>query len=146
MNDLHTKRLLFYQRLFFSRLEEHVSKDWWVMVWNTGCGLFCMPFCVYLHTQLENVRLYKDALPNEWMLYYRRDLFSELELYVRYDRQVMDPNPHLNFFRTYTTFVHAYTCNLKTTGCMWMLYVSNNCSTIRWEIGFVSCVSKGSFP
>ena len=56
------------------------------------------PFCAYLHTQLENWRLYKDVLPIKWLLYDWRYLFSGSELYLRYNRQVMDPNTHCNLF------------------------------------------------
>ena len=59
---------------------------------------FYMPFCVYLHAQLENKRSYNDALPNKWLIYYWKCLFTWLELYVRYDQRVMDPNIHHNYF------------------------------------------------
>ena len=48
-----------------------------------------MPYCAYLHAQLEKERSYKIILPIKQLLYYRRYLFSGLELYVRYDRRVM---------------------------------------------------------
>ena len=45
-------------------------------------------------------RSYKDILSIERLLYYKR---------------VMDPNTHHNLFQVWH-FVHAYTCNSKTTG------------------------------
>ena len=53
-----------------------------------------------------------------------------LELYVRYDQYVMDWNTHHNHF-SIQHVVGTYTHSLKTTGHMWMFYVSNDCSTIR---------------
>ena len=41
-------------------------------------------------------------------------LFTWLELYARYDRQVMDPNTHCNLFLI-QNFTSTYTHNLKTT-------------------------------
>ena len=99
MSDLHTKWLVYYQRFSFFlvraacmlRLMSYASK-------HTLLSLFDTPYCAYLHTQLKNYRSYKNALPIEQLLYYRRYLFSGLELYERYDWRVIDPNTHCNHF------------------------------------------------
>ena len=54
-------------------------------------------------------------------------LFSWLELYARYDGQVMDLNTHRNLF-SIGHFMHAYIHVSKTTGRMWRFYVLNDCS------------------
>ena len=55
-NDLHTKRLLYYQGFSFSWLELYASEDQRVMGPNICRGLF--PIChflrAYMQTQLEN--------------------------------------------------------------------------------------------
>ena len=56
-------------------------------------------------------------------------VFSWLELYARYHQQVMDPNTHRNH-HAIRCFVHTYTQNSKTTGCMRTFYISKYCSTI----------------
>ena len=56
--------------------------------------------------------------------------FLSLELYVRYDRRVMDLNTERNHLAI-PRFVHIYTCNKKTTGCIRMFYVSNDCSAME---------------
>ena len=119
----------YYQRSSFSSLELHASWDQQVMAPNMCRGGF--PICHYVHkcTQLENWRSYKDISPIKQLLYYRRYLSFWLELYVRYDQQVMDPNMHSNHFLI-RHFVYTYTRNSKTTGCMQTLYISNDCSTI----------------
>ena len=51
------------------------------MVSNTCPGLFSI--CHFVHAYMHNLKTkshYKDALPNEQLLYYRRYLFSGLEL------------------------------------------------------------------
>ena len=65
----------------------------------------------------------------EQLLYYWRYLFSWLELYARYDRQVMSPNTERNHLLI-QHFVRTYTRNSKTTGGMPTFYISNDCSTI----------------
>ena len=70
-----------------------------------------------------------DILPIERLFYYRRYLFSSLELYVRYDRRGMDPNPQRNHLAI-RRFVGTYTRNSKRIGCMRTLHISNDCSTI----------------
>ena len=61
---------------------------------NIHCRLFFYaPFCAYLHVQLANWRSYKDTIPNKRLLYYRRYLFSVVEL-----DKVMVPNTHRSFF------------------------------------------------
>ena len=56
---------------------------------------FVRTYCTCTTPKLKS---YKQALPNEQLLYYRRDLFSGLELYARYDRQLMNPNRYRNLF------------------------------------------------
>ena len=46
-------------------------------------------------------------------------------------------------------FVHTYTRNLKSTGCIWMFYMSNDCFTIgdKWSVRAgceIQLVSYGS--
>ena len=86
------------------------------------------PFCAYIHTQLKNWRSYtcKDILPIDWLLYSQRYLFCDLQLYVRFDRQVMPPNTHHNLFPMWH-FVHNYTDNWKTTSRISIFYISNDC-------------------
>ena len=52
----------------------------------------------YMHNSITK-GWYKDILPIEQLLYYRRYLFCWLELYARFDRQVTNPNTHRNHFR-----------------------------------------------
>ena len=114
-NDPHIKQLSYYQTFLFlvraacelrsvSYGFKHVSRT-----------LLYMPFCTYLHEQVENLRLYNDAVPDKRLLYYRRFLFSGLELYARYNRRLMDPDMHRNLFMI-RHFVPTYTHNSKTTG------------------------------
>ena len=49
-----------------------------------------------------------NVLPIEQLLYYRRYLFSWLELYASYHRGVMNPNTHRIHFAI-LGFVHTYT-------------------------------------
>ena len=65
----------------------------------------------------------------ERLLYYRKYLFSWIELYVRYHRRVMDSNTHRNHF-SICRFVRTCTRNSKTTGCIWTFYIANDCPTI----------------
>ena len=64
----------------------------------------------------------------------------------------MDPNTHQNHFGI-SRFVLTYTRNSKTTDCMWMFYISNDCSISQmsifclragFEIQMASYVSKQS--
>ena len=57
-------------------------------------------FCVYmyLHSQLENYRLYIDVVHIEWLVYCWRCLFSALELDARYEWRLMAPNTHCSLF------------------------------------------------
>ena len=84
--------------------------------------------CVITRTN----RSYKDVIPIELLLYYRRYLFSWLELYVSYYLRVMDQNTHCNHFLV-RHFVCTYTHNSKTTGRMrtFYMYILNDCSTTR---------------
>ena len=78
-----------------------------------------MLFCAHLHTQLENYRSYMDVLHIKWLLYYWRCLFSGLELYLRYSWWITAPNMHRSpFWYGIRVCLHAYNCNLKTTGCI----------------------------
>ena len=72
--------------------------------------------CIITRTIRKLWRSYKDVLPIERLLYYRRYLFSCLELYVRYDRRVMEPNTHLNHFPIRHFVRNLYTRKSKTTG------------------------------
>ena len=64
---------------------------------NMSQTFFYMPFWPYLHTQL----ITKGHV--------RRYLFTGLELYARYDRQVMDPNTHRNLFGvTFCAYLHVH--------------------------------------
>ena len=74
--------------------------------------LLNLPFCVHIYAQLKKYRLYKGTLPIERLLYYQGYLFYELELYVRYDRWVLDLNTHHNNFLI-RHFVCTYTRNSK---------------------------------
>ena len=89
--------------------------------------------------------MYKDVLSIKWLLYYRRYLhvLSWLELYVRYDGQVMEPNMERNPFLI-QHFVRTYNCNSKTIGGIRKLYISNECSTIGDSFFLVSYGSKHS--
>ena len=73
-----------------------------------------------------------DGLPIKRLLYYWKYLFSWLELYVRYNWRVMDPDMHRNHFPI-QLFERTYICNSKTTGRMWTfyMYILNHYSTIR---------------
>ena len=51
MNDLHTKQLLYCQRLFFSWLELHASDGHGVMVPNTYSKLFSIRHFVRTYTR-----------------------------------------------------------------------------------------------
>ena len=68
------------------------------------------------------------------LLYYQRSSFSGLELHVCYNWQVMAPNMHCILFSMHS--VCTYTKNLKTTGCTWPLYITNDCFAIG-DICFV---------
>ena len=160
---------------------------------HTSWSLSDTSFCAHLHAQLENSRWYEDVRRIERLLYYWRYLFTGLELYVRYDRWVMDPNTHRNHFpiRLLCVLIHVlvtrklqvvdgrctswmtallsemstfcvrakcemqmvsygsknaskflsykprtYTYNVKTTCHIWLLLMSNDCSTI----GDILCV------
>ena len=83
----------------------HASKERWVMTQTrcVVCYLYAI-LCRNMHT----------ILPIEPILYYRRDLFPGLELYVKYEWRVMDSNMHPNHFPI-RCFVYTYTHNLKTT-------------------------------
>ena len=70
---------------------------------------------IYMHN--SKLKLIQGLLPIKRSLYYRRYLFSWLELYVTYRRRVMNPSTHRNHFAI-RRFVRAYTRNSKTTGCM----------------------------
>ena len=48
--------------------------------------------------------------------------------------------------RSDTPFVHTYAHNLKTTGCIWMLYISNDCHTIRHIQFLVPNTRHSLFP
>ena len=82
--------------------------------------------CAYLHVQLENQRSYKDVLPSERLIYYRRYLFSaicEIRSESYGSKHASKPLPMRHFMRTY---IH----NSKIIGRIWTFYISNNCSTI----------------
>ena len=51
-----------------------------------------------LPVQGEKYRLYADILHIEWLLYYRKCLFSVLELDARYEWRVTPPNTHRSLF------------------------------------------------
>ena len=73
----------------------------------------CSPFCAYLHAQFNmkskgHIRTFD--LSNDCSTI--GDLFSLSELYVRYDRRVMDPNTHQNYL-VIRLFVRTYTHNSK---------------------------------
>ena len=62
--------------------------------------------CIITRTT-QKLRSYKNVLPIERLLYYRRYIFSWLELYVRYDQRVMDPNTHHNHSdTTFRAYLH----------------------------------------
>ena len=85
--------------------------------------LFYMSFCGHLRAQLEDQRSYKNALPNKQQFYYWRSLFSGLEMYMRYDRWVMDLNMH------HTLFMIQHLCVL--TLFTQKLQVVHGCCTYR---------------
>ena len=111
-NDLCTKQMHYYQRSYFSWLEVHVS---YTKINELGPQMCCNGFTYVMN----------DCSTIGDTLY----LFSWLELYARYGRRVMDPNMHRKHFAIHH-FVRIYTHNSKTTGCMWMFCLPNDCSTI----------------
>ena len=95
-NSPHTKRLNYYQRFSFSWLELHAA-------W------------------LEHYRSCADVLYIEWLLYYRRCLFSVLKLDVRYKWRVMSPNMHCSHFPI--SRVHLFVQLYLDTCITWKLQV-----------------------
>ena len=93
-----------------------------------------------MHTYLHSLKN-KGCIRTFYLLddyfYNQYYLFSGLELYVRYDQQVKDPNMQRYRFPK-GHFVCAYTRNLIliTASHIWTLYTSNDCSTIR-DVNFL---------
>ena len=78
---------------------------------------------------LENYRVYMNILhTTRWLLYYWRCSFSDLEPCVSYNWWGMALNTHHDHFRIHH-FVHTFIHKSNTIGCMWMLYILNNCFT-----------------
>ena len=73
---------------------------------------------------------YVNNLYSKQLLYCQRFSFSWLELHASQDLEVMDTNMRQDLFPIHH-FVCTYTHNLRTIGCIWMFYLSSNCSTIR---------------
>ena len=84
--------------LFFITAACELTDELWPQTHITVVFLYVI-LCIIIHTT-RNLRgpIYRDILPIEWLLYYWRYLLSQLELYARYDQQVMDPNTHCNHF------------------------------------------------
>ena len=95
---------------------------------HTSQSLQYTILCVLTSTTRKLQVLYGHS-PYWTTLYYWRCLFPGLELYARYNWWVMASSMHFNLFPL-RHFVHAYTHNSKTTGCIWTFCISNDCSTI----------------
>ena len=80
--QLHTKQLLYYERSA-SYGSKHALQSL----------SLCYFVCTYIHNS-KTTGHYKDILHIERQLYYQRCLFSWLDLYARYNRQVMAPKMH----------------------------------------------------
>ena len=63
------------------------------------------------------------------MLYYRRGVFSELELYVSHDWHVIIKNTHGSPLSRHH-FVRTSADNLHTIGCILAFYIPNDLATI----------------
>ena len=92
----------------------------------------------------------KDALPIERLLCYRRDLFPGLELHVKYDWWVMDPNTHWNRFLIQhfcvlplvtRKLLDVYRrCTYQTTALLSEMSIF--CVSAGCEIWMANCASK----
>ena len=80
----------------------------------------CHFVCTYAHNSKTKGRIRMLYLSND-CIYYRRYLFTGLEMYARYDRWIMDPNMHRNHF-----LIQNFVC---TTHITWKLQVVHRCST-----------------
>ena len=124
------------------------------MVPNTHHELFSIHHFVrtYLHNMKTKGRI--KTLPNNWLLYYEKYLFSALELFVRYDRWVMESNTHRNLFQynIYTVYILTlvtWKIQVLYKRCTyWMTALLSGvpifCVRAGCEIGLVSYGSKHS--
>ena len=101
------------------------------MVPNMQCGLFSLHHFVhkYMHNSKKVVQVYSTFRTT---VYYRNYLLSELEMYARYEWQLIQTC-------IATTFQYDVLCiltliTIKNTGRIWILCILNNCSTIRYDI------------
>ena len=134
MTNLHTKWLLYYQEFFFSWLELHVSWDHKLWLLTRAAVCFCT---LFVHTCTHTLKLKGvQGHYTYWMTALLLNItFLRLELYVIYDRWVVDPNTQHNLFPI-QHFAPTYTHNSKTIGCMWIFYLLNDCMLYYWRCQF----------
>ena len=113
-----------------------------------SCLYMWVILCVLTRTTRK---LYKEDLLKERLLFNRKyiSLFSELELYARYQRQVMNPNMQDNLLPIRNLCIHVVltpvTRKLQDVYTALLSEISILCDIAGCEIRLVSYVSKHSW-
>ena len=131
-NNLHTKWLLYYQRFSFSGFELHARQDWQVMAPNTHHSLFryailCILTCIT--KKLQAIYMYGRSA------YWMTVLLSKMSIFcIRAASEIWLASygsKHTSQSLFNMPFVHTYMHNLKTTGCIWTIYI------IKWLLYYL---------